>query len=114
MKRVIGRTAALAATGLMAMAFAASPAFAGSQVVTGDDEHCEHGDTESPSICDTTRKYLQYARAGHCPMVYVPGPYASIPWRPELADSRALGALAGGSLYPVDSKIKLKKDPSGG
>lgn len=45
--------------------------------------------------------------------VYVPGPYASIPWRPEVSDSRALGALAGGSLYPVDSKIKLRKDPSG-
>ena len=44
--------------------------------------------------------------------VYVPGPYASIPWRPEASDSRALGALADGSLYPVDSKIKLK-DPSG-
>ena len=44
--------------------------------------------------------------------VYVPGPYASIPWRPEVSGSRALGALAGGSLYPVDSKIKLRKDPS--
>jgi TonB family protein len=45
--------------------------------------------------------------------VYVPGPYASIPWRPEVSDSRALGALAGGSLYPVDSKIKLRKEPAG-
>jgi TonB family protein len=33
--------------------------------------------------------------------VYVPGPYASIPWRPEVSGSRA-----------VDSKIKLRKDPS--
>ena len=44
--------------------------------------------------------------------VYVPGPYASIPWRPAVPDSRALGALAGGALYPVDSGIKLKKDPA--
>jgi hypothetical protein len=44
--------------------------------------------------------------------VYVPGPYASIPWRPAVSDSRALGALAGGALYPVDSGIKLKKDPA--
>lgn len=44
---------------------------------------------------------------------YVPGPYASIPWRSEPSDSRALGALAGGGLYPVDSAIKLRKDPSG-
>ena len=43
---------------------------------------------------------------------YVPGPYASIPWRPAVSGSRALGALAGGGLYPVDSGIKLKKDPA--
>ena len=63
MKRVIVRAAAVAATGLMAMAFAAAPASAGTQVVTGDDEHCEHG-SESPGICDATRKYLEYARGG--------------------------------------------------
>jgi len=44
---------------------------------------------------------------------YVPGPYAAIPWRPEESNSQALGALAGGGLYPVDSGIKLRKDPAG-
>lgn len=46
---------------LVCAAVSAAPASAGSQVVTGEDEHCSTGAT-SPSICDTTYKYVQYAR----------------------------------------------------
>ena len=44
---------------------------------------------------------------------YVPGPYVSIPWRPQAADAQGLGALAAGGLYPLDSRIKLKNRAAG-
>jgi hypothetical protein len=64
----IWRLAALMLLSLAAAAFAASPASAGSQVVTGDDEHCneeERGENNSNELfCQTTRAYIDYARGG--------------------------------------------------
>lgn len=44
---------------------------------------------------------------------YVPGPYKPVPWRTEPVAEQDLGALLAGGLYPLDSRIKLRK-PSGG
>ena len=55
------RIASALGCALVLTAACATPASAGSQVVTGDDEHCSTGQT-SPSICDTTYRYVQYAR----------------------------------------------------
>ena len=46
---------------ILMAALAATPAFAGSQVVTGDDEHCSSPDEP---YCDYTRKVIDYVRNG--------------------------------------------------
>ena len=66
MKVRIWRLAALMLLSLLAAAFAASPASAGTQVVTGDDEHCNENDRGgggNEMFCETTRAYIDYARA---------------------------------------------------
>lgn len=44
---------------------------------------------------------------------YVPGPYAPIPWKGQRIADDNMGALIPGRVYPLDSTIKLKKQPAG-
>ena len=58
----VRRTFAALGCAALCAAVGAAPAQAGSQVVTGEDEHCSASDT-APSICETTYGYIEYARA---------------------------------------------------
>ena len=44
--------------------------------------------------------------------VYVPGPYAPIPWQNRTADG-GIGAMVPGQVYPLDAPIKPRGSPTG-
>jgi hypothetical protein len=61
LQRTIRRASLAFAGALVVAAVSVAPASAGTQVVSGEDEHC---DTFGSPICDFTRKSVDYARAG--------------------------------------------------
>src|SRR5687767_1752472 len=63
MHRRTRRSLLLLSTLLLAAAVTAQPALAGTEIVSGEDEHCASAGP-ADAICIATRKTIEYARGG--------------------------------------------------